>query len=207
MGNLGVAGDIVVTNYGDSEVRESCFNSASSMAPGTIFIQDGSSIQNMDNFGYQNTVGGYKDGGTCVDVFVEMKDSNCIVDGSMNCNGICQPFTLAACPLDTGDKIRIPYYNQDEGSDSTDIVSIIVAAIVSMFVVFGFIGIIMRRRKALIKDSHDEQSGGGGIFCCRRNNRGRGGTNDEEMDKRNYPGRDGTNDEEMDDYDYDENVP
>ena len=192
MGNLGVAGDIVVTNYGDSEVRESCFNSASSMAPGTIFIQDGSSIRNMDNFGYQNTAGGYKNGGTCVDVFLEMKDVNCIVDGSMNCNGICEPFTSAACPLDTGDKIRVPYYNQDEGSDSSNIIPVIVAVIVCIFIVFGFIGIIMRRRKALRKDSHDEQSGGGVIFCCKRNNRG----------------RDGTKNEEMDDFvDYDENVP
>lgn len=191
-GNSGVGGDIVVTNYGDSEVRESCFNSASSMAPGTIFIQDGSSIRNMDNFGYQNTAGGYKNGGTCVDVFLEMKDVNCIVDGSMNCNGICEPFTSAACPLDTGDKIRVPYYNQDEGSDSSNIIPVIVAVIVCIFIVFGFIGIIMRRRKALRKDSHDEQSGGGVIFCCKRNNRG----------------RDGTKNEEMDDFvDYDENVP
>lgn len=189
--NSGLGGEIVVTNYGNSEVRESCFNSASSMAPGTIFIQDGSSIRNKDNFGFQNTAGGYGNGSSCVDVFLEMEDVNCLVDGTMDCNGICEPFTSAACPVDTGDEIRVPHYNNDEESYSSNIVPIIVAAIICAFIVFGFIGIIMRRRKALKRESDGEQSGGRGICCCKRNN-GYGGDN---------------NDEEMEDFDIDENVP
>jgi len=161
------------------------------MAPGTIFIQDGSSIRNKDNFGFQNTAGGYGNGSSCVDVFLEMKDVNCLVDGTMDCNGVCEPFTSAACPVDTGDNIRVPHYNNDEESYSSNIVPIIVAAIICAFIVFGFIGIIMRRRKALKRESDGEQSGGRGICCCKRNN-GYGGDN---------------NDEEMEDFDIDENVP
>ncbi|KAL3815261.1 hypothetical protein ACHAXA_002797 [Cyclostephanos tholiformis] len=179
--NSALVGDIIVTNYGDSEVRESCFNSASSMAPGTVFVQDGSSIRNKDNFGYQNTAGGYGDGGSCVDVFLQMKDVNCILDGSLNCGGTCELFTMAACPIDTGDKIRVPYYNQGEGSNSSNIVPIIVAVIVCAFIVFGFIGILLRRRKAIQRKSGGDKSGFTSICCCKKSGGNRGDSNDEEM--------------------------
>lgn len=178
--NSALGGDIIVTNYGDTEVRESCFNSASSIAPGTIFVQDGSSIQNKDNFGYQNTAGGYGDGDTCVDVFLEMKDMSCIVDGSMNCNGVCEQFTMAACPLDTGDKIRVPYYNQ--GKESSNLIPIVVAVVVCAFIIFGFIGIVMRRQKAMRRQSEGDRSGRAGLCCWKKNGRNRGDSNDEEME-------------------------
>jgi len=168
--NSGMGGDIVVTNYGNSEIRDSCFTSASSMAPGTIFVQDGSSIRNMANYGLQNTAGSYGSAVTCVDVFMEAKDANCLVDGTMGCNGVCESFESNICGAESGETGELLLNNSEGSTDSINILPIAVASIVAAFVVFGFVGIVARRRKTRKKPSMVavERSAPTFKFCCRR---------------------------------------
>ena len=168
--NSGMGGDIVVTNYGNSEIRDSCFTSASSMAPGTIFVQDGSSIRNLANHGFENTAGSYGSAVTCVDVFMEAKDANCLVDGTMGCNGACESFESNICGAETGETGELLLNNSEGSTDSINILPIAVASIVAAFVVFGFVGIVARRRNTRKNPSMVavERSAPTFKFCCRR---------------------------------------
>jgi hypothetical protein len=142
------------------------------MAPGTIFVQDGSSISNLNNFGFENTAGSYGSEITCVDVFLEAKDSNCLVDGVMGCNdGICEPFETTVCEAESGETGELLLNNSEGSTDSLNILPIAVASVVAAFVVFGFVGIVARRRMTKKKPSTNipvERSVPTFSFCCRR---------------------------------------
>ncbi len=155
--NSGTGGNIVVMKRGTCNVKGCCFGLSSSEIPGTIFVEKGSVvIGNENNFGSENTAGGQMDGSTCFDIFQEAKEADCINGGSSKCAGICKEFTASTCRLDTGEDenstaiedIRVPAFNKDEGSLSSKIVPITVATVVCVIIVFGIIGIIMRRRKS-----------------------------------------------------------
>lgn len=153
--NTGTGGNIVVMKRGTCNVRGCCFSLSSSVAPGTIFVEEGSVvIGNENNFGSENTAGGYADGSTCFDIFQQAKDADCLNSGSTKCTGSCKEFTASTCRLDdTGENstangdISIPAFNKSGGSLSSKIVPITVATIVCVFIVLGLVGIILRRRK------------------------------------------------------------
>lgn len=81
---------------------------------------------------------------TCFDIFQEAQDSDCLVEGSSKCAGSCKSFTA------------VPAFNKDEGSQSSKIVPIVVATVVCVFIVFGLIGNILRRRKSNVRYSQKQ---------------------------------------------------
>lgn len=192
--NSGMGGDIVVRSDGSLSLDGSCFDASSSTAPGTIFIESGSEISsNENNFGFGNTAGGYGDDGTCIQIFQEAEGVACLGEDTASCNGSCLEFALAACPLETGspglagstgdpatpsaappgkDQIIVPAYNKKDDSGSSKTVPIAVATIVGAFIVFGLVGIVLRRRKISNNVSTTEQPRGGIFFSlcskCRR---------------------------------------
>ena len=192
--NSGLGGDIVVTNGGDCNVQSSCFMGSSSVAPGIIFIENGSTMGGKNNFGADsNTAGTYTDGeaksASCTYVFQEAEGSKCLMEGADSCTGSCMAFPANICPLDvvTGDEIPspapnivilVPAISRSEGSGgSSKIIPIIVAAIVGAFVVFGFFGIIMRRRKKGVEPA--ARGCCSRLFCCCKRGK-RGSTADDE---------------------------
>jgi len=182
--NSGRGGDIVVTNNGSCSVQESCFDSSSSIAPGVIFIEEGSQMtKNMNNFGQDLTAGAYGEGGTCTHIFLEGEGADCL--GSTTCTGNCAQFDagVSACPADvasysntsdTGEGSDPPGSTpkgdeeiifssssdgQNEGeSGSSKLVPIAISAGVVAFIVLGMVGILIRRRKAVKR-----ASGGDGL--------------------------------------------
>ena len=199
--NSGEGGDIVVTNAGSSNVQSSCFSNSSSVAPGIIFIENGSKMSGSGNFGaVSNTAGSYKSNGadqSCTHVFQEAEGSNCLgVSNIGSCAGSCLAFTTTSCPLDEissvnvgvptaapKDEILVPAVARKEEGGSSKIIPIVVAAVVCAFIVFGFIGIIMRRRKVSNSEGASRSGGGGGKrrcckirLCCKR-----GGSEDIEL--------------------------
>lgn len=163
MENSGAGGNIVVMKRGTCNIQGCCFGLSSSVSPGTIFVGEGSVIiGNENNFGSENSAGGLSDGSTCFDIFHETKDSDCLNGGSSKCAGSCKAFTASSCRLDdTGESensvdnedISVPAFNKDGGSQSSKIVPIVVATIVCVLIVFGLIGIILRRRKSNVRRS------------------------------------------------------
>lgn len=92
------AGDIVVTNNGTCKLQENCFTSHSSGAPGTVFVEEGSTLgTNTDNFGASNAAGSFA-GGPCNAIFEETGGTNCL--GGAGCNGYCKEFESTTCPLE-----------------------------------------------------------------------------------------------------------
>ena len=205
--NSGEGGDIVVTNSGSSNVQSSCFSNSSSVAPGIIFIEDGSKMSGSGNFGAaSNTAGSYKSNGadqSCTHVFQEAGGSNCLGDTTTgSCTGSCLAFTTTSCPLDEvssvnvgvptaappKDEILVPAVARKEEGGSSKIIPIVVAAVVCAFIVFGFIGIIMRRRKVSSSEGASRSGGGGGgkRRCCKRGLCcNRGGNEDIELQEQN----------------------
>lgn len=185
--NSGNGGNIVVMKRGACNVQGCCFESSSSVAPGTIFIEEGSVMMgNEKNFGSKNTAGGYGVDTTCFDIFHEAKDGGCLGDGSSpekECSGSCKEFTSSICTLGgTGensaandDKISVPAFNKEGGSLSSKVVPITVATIVCLLIVFGLVGIVLRRRKV-------SNGRGGGIRQRRSTNRREYGGIDDEYD-------------------------
>lgn len=181
--NSGEAGDVVVTNGGTVHLMDSCFDASSSMTPGTVFIEKGSSLNSNDNnFGFGNTAGSYGADKSCHSIFQESEISNCLGgegdDGAttdaVECDGSCVDFESAVCvidavsetapPSDADEKpstgregIVIPAYNPKDSEAPKNMIPIIVACLVVAFVVFGFIGIIVRRRKLANKKSGGSQ--------------------------------------------------
>ena len=160
-GNEIKLGDVVVSNNGALSISNSCFDNSASMAPGTIFIDDTSFLkENGNNFGWDNTDGGFDGGVACTDIFIEAAGSDCSTGYS--CNGTCTAFTSKTCPLDVTSvanntsegadatkNVTAPYVRSPSGSDATNIVPIVVAVVVVAFIVFGLAFIIFtRRRKA-----------------------------------------------------------
>ena len=160
-GNEIKLGDVVVSNDGALSIANSCFDNSASMAPGTIFIDDTSFLkENGNNFGWDNTDGGFDGGVACTDIFVEAAGSDCST-GS-NCNGTCTAFTSKTCSLDVTSvanntsggadatkNVTAPYVRSPSGSDATNLVPIVVAVLVVAFIVFGLAFIIFKRsRKA-----------------------------------------------------------
>ena len=153
--NSGNGGNIVVMKRGTCDVEGSCFSLSSSVAPGTIFVEEGSVIiGNENNFGTENTAGGYADGSVCFDIFQQAKDADCLIEGSSKCTGSCKEFTASSCRLDSGDNstadngISFPAFNKDGGPLYSKIVPITVAIVVCVLLVLGLIGITLRRRKS-----------------------------------------------------------
>jgi len=102
--NSGKGGDIVVTNSGSCNVQSSCFSESSSILPGIIFIQDGSTMGGKMNYGADsNTAGGATADTSCTYVFKEAAGSDCLspLDNEMDCTGSCMAFTTSSCPLDS----------------------------------------------------------------------------------------------------------
>jgi len=161
--NSGEAGDVVVTNGGTFHLMDSCFDASSSMAPGTVFVERGSSLNSNDNnFGFGNTAGSYGADKSCHDIFQESETSNCLgggaddggADDAVRCDGSCVGFESAVCVIDAApepappagadDKpsggregIIIPAYNPKDNEAPLNIIPIIVACLVVAFVVFG----------------------------------------------------------------------
>ena len=122
---------------------------------------------------------------SCAYVFKEAAGSDCLSpeeDGT-TCTGSCMAFTTSSCPLDSDfvgmepvaapkDEILVPASTRSEGSGgSSKMVPIIVASLVGAFIVFGFIGIVMRRRKKQPDVVANSSSGGGrrcSCFPCKR---------------------------------------
>lgn len=206
--NSGKGGDIVVTNSGSCNVQSSCFSESSSILPGIIFIQDGSTMGGKMNYGAaSNTAGGIDFFGevlmdkatsdsSCTYVFKEATGSDCLsptTEDGTTCTGSCMAFTTSSCPLDSDfvgmepvaapkDEILVPAIGRSEGSGgSSKMVPIIVASLVGAFIVFGFIGIVMRRRKKQPDVVANSSSGGGrrcSCFPCKR-----GGKNNTTVDE------------------------
>ena len=173
--NSGNGGNIVVMKRGTCDVEGSCFSLSSSVAPGTIFVEEGSVIiGNENNFGTKNTAGGYADGSVCFDIFQQDNDADCLIEGSSKCTGSCKEFTASSCRLDSGDNstadngISFPAFNKDGGPLYSKIVPITVSIVVCVLLVLGLIGITLRRRKS------------NGRHSCRRgtNRREYGGVDD-----------------------------
>ena len=156
--NSGEAGDVVVTNGGTVHLMDSCFDASSSIAPGTVFIEKGSSLNSNDNnFGFGNTAGSYGAEKSCHDIFQESEISSCLHHASsdvVDCDGSCVDFESAVCvidaasetapPSDPDDKsstgregIVIPEYNPEDSEPPNKMLPIIVACLVVAFVVFG----------------------------------------------------------------------
>jgi len=187
--NAGRSGDIVVTNNGTCTVQASCFDGSSSVAPGVIFVENGSEItDNVNNFGLEISAGSHT-GGTCTDVFVEAEGADCL--GSDSCAGTCMEFSATMCPMDasmggsesgmeTGtptadapaeDIIKAPAHaNSDsEASGSPNFVPILVAMLVSACAVFGLAGFIFfRRRKAKGAPSSNNDIGSNSVEGSQR---------------------------------------
>mmetsp|Transcript_5468 Transcript_5468/g.9713 ORF Transcript_5468/g.9713 Transcript_5468/m.9713 type:complete len:290 (+) Transcript_5468:1-870(+) len=181
--NSGMGGDIVVTNEGSCTVQESCFDASASIAPGVIFIEQGSEMtENTNNFGVGITAGGYEGGGTCATVFLEGTGAQCL--GSTSCSGNCAEFTATTCPVDAisqdggnstekgttpsttaspaDGQVYVPahIHSKSEASGSSKVVPIVVAVVVCAFAVFGLIGILWRRRKVSNKASSNSNDSG-----------------------------------------------
>eukprot|EP00578_Thalassiosira_sp_NH16_P016670 CAMPEP_0181113666 /NCGR_PEP_ID=MMETSP1071-20121207/20468_1 /TAXON_ID=35127 /ORGANISM="Thalassiosira sp., Strain NH16" /LENGTH=1480 /DNA_ID=CAMNT_0023197717 /DNA_START=10 /DNA_END=4452 /DNA_ORIENTATION=- len=201
--NISVGGEIVVTDGGLLHIHGSCFDTSLSVAPGIVFLGAGSEVEsNVDNFGYGNTAGGYGDEQMCTDLFQEAEGANCL-DSSTGCNGSCLEFTSAACALDADpdnamspkdDPIFVPAYSKSDGLEGpSNVVPIVVAVVVCIFIVFGLVGIVLRRRKGkkasnggndASNNDYAEGRAGGGLAvicgCCKRGQRdGTNGTHDE----------------------------
>jgi hypothetical protein len=158
-GNEIKLGDVVVSNNGALSISNSCFDNSASMAPGTIFIDDTSFLkENGNNFGWDNTDGGFDGGVACTDIFIEAAGSDCSTGSS--CNGTCTAFTSKTCPLDVTSvanntsggadatkNVTAPYVRSPSGSDATNLVPIVVAVVVVAFIVFGLAFIIFKRRR------------------------------------------------------------
>ena len=198
--NSGKGGDVVVTNQGSLALNESCFDASASVAPGVVFVEEGSAMTaNADNFGVGNTAGGYVAGGTCAHVFLEAAGGDCL-GAAARCDGSCREFAAPTCLADAGGdggavvpgggapaaapegQIYVPSYTNGEGSgnDSSNVVPIVVASIVGVFIVLGFVGIVARRRKAAARDnepSGNASSSGGGVCGCFKGRGRRRGSN------------------------------
>jgi len=190
--NSGKSGDIVVTNRGSCSIQESCFNASSSIAPGVIFVEEGSEIsKNSNNFGEGVTSGGYDGGGSCSSVFLENQGANCL--DSTTCSGTCLEFSAALCsavpspgaigigvdeattPSSLNDEqIYVPAYVHGEGgeSGSPEIAPIAVSAVIGAFALFGMLGIVFKRARSKNRGNGgagaERSSGGGRCGCLKR---------------------------------------
>ena len=158
-GNEIRVGDVAVMENGELFISNTCFDKSASMMPGTIFIDDTSSLQeNVNTFGFDNTDGGFDNGLTCTDIFAVAVGADCSTEA--NCNGTCTTFTSKTCPLDVPsfptstpegtDKAENPgtdYVRNKNPTDKASIVPVIVAVIICAFMVFGLIFIICKRRR------------------------------------------------------------
>lgn len=158
-GNEIRVGDVAVMENGELFISNTCFDESASMMPGTIFIDDTSSLQeNVNTFGFDNTDGGFDNGLTCTDIFKVAVGADCSTEA--NCNGTCTTFTSKTCPLDVPsfptstpegtDKAENPdtdYVRNKNPTDKASIVPVIVAVIICAFMVFGLIFIICKRRR------------------------------------------------------------
>ena len=159
-------GDIAVVKSGELFLRDSCFDESSSMAPGTIFLDQTSFLQeNVNTFGFDNTDGSFGGGLSCTGVFMVANGSDCLT-GS-NCDGTCNDFTSKTCILDVtplppirpggsggaaGEGTNSPNtsgteYIRARNPAARNIVPIIVAVLVCSFIVFGLLFIIFKRRR------------------------------------------------------------
>jgi len=172
--NFAMAGDIVSTNGGDNKMSESCFDASSSTAPGTIFIEYGSSMSvNTNNFGINST----SISSECNSIFQELQGSSCL-DSPAMCEGSCIEFTSTKCDLPMYDKFvygpvssepvvsgqteeNAPPHSLDKAPEpvsSNNLIPIIVATLVSAFIIFGLAGIIWHRKRK------GQKNGGTGGF-------------------------------------------
>lgn len=176
--NFAKAGDVAVTNGGNCKVQETCFDSSSSMAPGTIFIESGSMIYvNTNNFGINNSATGSE----CTAVFQEAVGADCL--GELGCDGTCMDFPSNTCPLASykGEEIvsespneRTPVVASKFGDEpeSSNLTPIIVASLVCALAVLGLIAIIFKRRKETSGGDPRSKKGGPGKMsalmgnCC-----------------------------------------
>lgn len=102
---------------------------------------------------------------------MEGKDADCLVNGMMGCNiGVCEPFESAVCGAESGEIGELLLNNGEGSTDSLIILPIAIASIVAAFVVFGFVGIVVRRQTTRNKPSRIavERSAPNFSFCCRR---------------------------------------
>jgi hypothetical protein len=114
---------------------------------------------NNDNFGINNT----SVGGQCNAIFEETAGTSCLSSPAM-CDGTCREFTSKMCSLPMYDKFidgpvsstpatgpvlgqSAPPHAMSEPESSNNLVPIIVATVVSAFVVFGLAGIVWKRKK------------------------------------------------------------
>lgn len=174
------AGDIVSTNGGDNKMSESCFDASSSTAPGTIFIEYGSSMSvNTNNFGINST----SISSECNSIFQELQGSSCLHSPAM-CEGSCIEFTSTKCDLPMYDKFiygpvssepvvsgqtgeNAPPHSLDkvpEPVSSNNLIPIIVATLVSAFIIFGLAGIIWHRKRKGQKNGGTASPRGTGGF-------------------------------------------
>lgn len=117
---------------------------------------------NTDNFGINNTSVGEK----CNAIFQESEGTSCL-SNSAKCDGSCVDFTGTTCTLPMYDKfidgpvsstpVSAPILGENapphalgdvtEPQTSNNLIPIVVATIVSAFVVFGLAGIVWHRKK------------------------------------------------------------
>ena len=169
-------GDIVLTNKSSGKVQGSCFDASSSTAPGTVFVEFGASMSvNKNNFGINNTSVGDK----CNAIFQESDGTSCLSNPAV-CDGSCVEFTSKTCTLPMYDKFidgpvsstpaSAPVLSENapphalgqvtEPNTSNNLIPIVVATLVSAFVVFGLAGIIWHRKK---KGKGNNVGGSGGV--------------------------------------------
>ncbi|KAL7522094.1 hypothetical protein ACHAWX_006779 [Stephanocyclus meneghinianus] len=162
--NTAKSGEIVVANRGSCKVEESCFDSSSSSTPGIIFVEFGSAMSaNKNNFGINNTSAA----GNCDAIFQQNAGKSCLGNPAL-CNGTCRNFTKTTCSLPmygkhsgiaTSEPIPSPTTPTPVNKDSApsqalasqpespqNVVPIIVASLVSAFIVFGLAGIVWHRK-------------------------------------------------------------
>ena len=158
-------------------MMESCFDASSSTAPGTIFIEYGSSMSvNTNNFGINNT----SIGGECSSIFQESEGSSCL-DSPAMCEGSCIEFTSTECDLPMYNKFvygpvssepvvsvengeNAPPNSLDkvpEAEPSNNLIPITVATLVSAFIIFGLAGIIWHRKRKGENGGTTSHSSGG----------------------------------------------
>jgi len=137
---------------------------------------------NENNFGAGITTGGY-DGGTCAAVFLEATGADCL--GSEGCAGTCNEFLATACALNVTlvangtdvPKEEEPAFvftaSEESGSESSNLVPIIVSVVVSALAVCGLAGVLFKLKKskkpsAASVEDVDESPGKGRCGCCKR---------------------------------------
>jgi len=151
--NTALGGDVVVAKSGTCKLQENCFFSHSSVAAGTIFVQEGAALSgNANNFGVLNAAGTFSKG-RCNDIFHETNGTDCLAEGEP-CNGFCMTFDADKCSLDSADNPNVPLDNAGitiqtkmDDTGKQNLTPIIVATVVAAFTVFGMAVIIIRRKQ------------------------------------------------------------